>query len=114
MKRADDHFERDDWFPTQSPQYYKIMVVEFNTGGVNYIPLRQTKAYSASAAASNAASADSSVSLGSSQQLQDSLKQSSTQVRSDKVAAATALVNDSSYPSDATLNKLAGFLASRI
>jgi hypothetical protein len=110
MSRADNHFERDGWFPNQSPQNYKLMVVEFNTGGVNYIPLRQAKTYTASAPAA----ADSSVSLGSSQQLQESLKQSSTEVRPDKVAAATALVNDSDYPSDATLNRLAGFLAGRI
>jgi anti-sigma28 factor (negative regulator of flagellin synthesis) len=111
MNRADDQFERNEWLTSHLPKNFKIMVVEFNTGGANYIPLRQTKAPSASASA--AASADSSVSLESTQALEQSLKQSS-QVRPEKVAAATALVSDGSYPSDATLNRLAGFLASRL
>jgi len=115
MNRADDHFERNEWLTSHSPKNFKIMVVEFNTGGANYIPLRQTKAPSTTASASAATgSADSSVSLESTQALERSLKQSSQQVRPEKVAAASALVNDSNYPSDATLSRLAGFLANRL
>jgi len=110
MNRADDHFERDQWLTSHSPKKFKIMVVEFNTGGANYIPLRQAKAPSTPTAAP---ADDSSVLLKSTQTLEQSLKQSS-QVRPEKVAAATALVNDNGYPSDVTLNRLAGFLASRL
>jgi len=110
MNRADDHFERDTWLTSHSPQNFKIMVVEFNTGGINYIPLRQAKAANTRSAAP---ADDGAVSLSSTQSLEQTLKQSST-VRPEKVAAASALVSDSSYPTDATLNRLAGFLASRI
>ena len=111
MSRADNHFERNEWLSSHLPKHFKIMVVEFNTGGSNYIPLRQTKAASAQPAAT--ATADNPVSLESTQALEQTLKQAS-QVRPEKVAAATALVNDSRYPTDATLNRLAGFLAQRL
>ncbi len=107
MSRADRQFERDEWLGRYSPDRYKIMVVEFNTGGANFILVRQS-----SARRTEAAPADSSVSFAT-QSLQQTLKDS-PQVRPEKVAAATALVNESSYPSDAALNQLAGFLASRL
>jgi anti-sigma28 factor (negative regulator of flagellin synthesis) len=108
MSRADEHFERDEWLSSRSPNFYKIMVVEFNTGGANYIPVRQTSARQTQAAADD----DSSVSF-STQSLQQSLKQSA-QVRPEKVAQANALLSDGNYPSDAALNQLAGFLANRL
>ena len=107
MSRADDNFERDEWLVSRSPNYYKIMVVEFNTGGSNYIPVRQASARQVTAAAD-----DSSVSFDATQSLQQTLQQGPP-VRLDKVAQASALVNNSNYPSDAALNQLAGFLASR-
>jgi len=107
MSRADKHFERDEWLGRYSPDRYKIMVVEFNTGGANFIPVRQSSARQA-----EAASGDASVSF-SAQSLQQSLKES-PQVRPEKVAQAAALVSDGNYPSDAALNQLAGFLASRL
>ena len=110
MSRADENFEMDEWLDSRSQQNYKIMMVEFNTGGANFIPVQQGSARRAQAAASS--NDDSSVSL-SSQSLQDAMKQSS-QVRPEKVAQASALVNDGNYPSDADLNKLAGFLANRL
>ena len=108
MSRADEHFERDEWLVSRSPNYSKIMVVEFNTGGANFIPVRQTSARRADATAAD----DSSVSF-SSQSLQQTLKQS-PQVRPEKVAQANALLSDGNYPSDAALNQLAGFLANRL
>ena len=92
----------------RSPNFNKIMVVEFNTGGANYIPVRQTSARRADATPAD----DSSVSFSTSS-LQQTLKDL-PQVRSDKVAQASALVSDSSYPSDTALNQLAGFLAKRL
>ena len=107
MSRADDHFERDEWLTSRSPNFYKIMVVEFNTGGANFIPVRQT-----SARRTESAAADSSVSFAA-KSLQQTLKQTPS-VRPEKVAQAQALLSDSNYPSDAALGQLAGFLAKRI
>ena len=108
MSRADEHFERDEWLSSRSPNFYKIMVVEFNTGGANYIPVRPASARRAAAAAD-----DSSAAFEATQSLQQTLKQSPP-VRPDKVAQANALLNDGNYPSDAALNQLAGFLANRL
>jgi len=108
MSRADDSYERDEWLKSCYPRQNKIMVVEFNTGGANFIPVRQASAKRSSATSTD----DSSVSFGS-QALQQTLKQSA-QSRPEKVAQAAALVNNSNYPSDAQLNQLAGFLAARL
>jgi hypothetical protein len=109
MSRADEHYERDEWLAGRSPNFYqKIMVVEFNTGGSNYIPVRQTAAPPAATPAAGAAD-----SFDATQSLQQSLQQAPA-VRPDKVAQASALVSDGNYPSDAALNQLAGFLARRL
>lgn len=108
MSRADDHFEMDEWLGSRSQDFYNIMIVEFNTGGANFIPIKQA----ATRQAQGGTGADSSVSF-SSQSLQETLKQSS-QVRPEKVAQASALLNNGNYPSDADLNRLAGFLANRL
>ena len=108
MSRADDHFEMDEWLGSRSQNFYKIMIVDFNTGGTNYIPVQQASTRRAGATAN----ADSSVSF-SAQSLQETLKQS-PQVRPEKVAQANALLNDGNYPSDTDLNRLAGFLANRL
>jgi anti-sigma28 factor (negative regulator of flagellin synthesis) len=84
------------------------MVVEFNTGGANFIPVRHTSARQAAAATS-----DSSASFDASQSLQQALKQS-PQVRPEKVAQAQALLSNGNYPSDAALNQLAGLFADRL
>ena len=107
MSRADKHFERYEWLAGHSPNLYKIMVVEFNTGGANFIPVRQTTTRRAEAAAD-----DSSVSFSASS-LEQTLKQA-PQIRPEKVAAAAALLSDGNYPSDAALSQLAGFLARRL
>ena len=109
MNPADDNFESNEWLVSRSPNLNKIMVVEFNTGGTNFIPVRQTSARPAEA---SSAPDDSSVSF-SSQSLQQTLQQSA-QVRPEKVAQANALLSDSNYPSDAALDQLAGFFAKRL
>lgn len=84
------------------------MVVEFNTGGANFIPVQQGSARQAEPSTGGA----SSTSL-STDSLQQTLKPSSSP-RPEKVAQAKALLSDGTYPSDAALNQLAGFLASRL
>lgn len=108
MNRADEHFERDEWLVSRSPNFNKIMVVEFNTGGANFIPVRQSSVRPADASPAD----DSSVSF-STQSLQQTFQQSA-QPRPEKVAQAAALLSDSNYPSDAALSQLAGFFASRL
>ena len=108
MSRADEHFERDEWLASRSPNYYKIMVVEFNTGGSSYIPVRPASARAAAPSAD-----DSSASFDAASSLQQTFTQSA-QIRPEKVAQANALLSDGNYPSDADLNRLAGFLANRI
>jgi hypothetical protein len=108
MSRADEHFERDEWLMSRSLNFNKIMVVEFNTGGANFIPVRQTSARQAETPSAD----EPSVSF-SSQSLQQTLQQSAP-VRPEKVAQASALLSDGNYPSDAALNQLAGFLARRL
>jgi hypothetical protein len=110
MSRADDQFEMNEWLGSRSQHFAKIMIVEFNTGGANYIPVQQAATRPKSAA--TGADADSSVSF-STQSLQDTLRQSS-QARPDKVAQASALLSNGNYPSDADLTRLAGFLANRL
>jgi len=108
MSRADDHFESDEWLGSRPPNFDKIMVVEFNTGGANYIPVRQ-----ASARAADVSATDDSSSSFSTQALQQSFQQAA-QVRPEKVAQANALLSSGDYPSDQALNQLAGFFASRL
>jgi hypothetical protein len=109
MSRADEHFEMEEWLGGCSKQFYNIMIVEFNTGGANFIPVQQATARRADAASTTN---DSSVSF-SAQTLQDTLKQSSSP-RPEKVAQANALLSGGNYPSDVALNQLAGFLANRL
>ena len=88
------------------------MVVEFNTGGANFIPVRQTPAHRADAAA--AESAGENVASFETAQLARSLPQPAAEVRAEKIARAAALVADKNYPSDAQLAKLAGLLAKHL
>ena len=108
MSRTDDHFERGEWWQSRSPNLYKTMLVEFNSGGANYVPVQQASTRRAAVTSA----ADSTLSL-STQSLQESMKQGA-QVRPEKIAQASALLSDADYPSDAALSKLAGFLSNRI
>ena len=98
MSRADEHFERNEWLVSRLPKFKKIMVV--------------AEVHGSDRLASDGDADDSSVSF-SAQSLQQSLK-NLPQVRPEKVAQASALAADASYPSDAALNQLAGFLARRL
>jgi hypothetical protein len=60
-----------------------------------------------------APAADTNMSFERTQSLEQSLKDTS-QIRPEKVAQASALVADSSYPSDETLNRMAGLLAKHL
>jgi hypothetical protein len=86
------------------------MIVEFNSGGANFIPVQQAGSRQTDSASAN--DNDSSVSF-SSQSLQAALK-ASADPRPEKVAQATALASDANYPSDSDLNRMAGYFASRI
>jgi len=109
MSRADDHFDADEWMRSHSRRFYKIMNVEFNTGGTNFIPVQQAPARPTQSAPARSDTSDTF----SPSSVQDTLSQSA-QARPEKVAQATALLSDGTYPSDAALNQLAGFLANRL
>lgn len=81
---------------TARKNYCKIMIVEFNAGGANFIPAGEDFPGSFSC-----------------QSLQDAVKLSS-QVRLEKVVHAKALLNSGNYPSGEDLARLAAFLASRL
>jgi hypothetical protein len=108
MSQADEQSKRKKWLLNHSPNVNKIMVVEFNTGGANFIPVRQ-----ASARRTEPSAADNSSATFSTDSLQQTPRQSSS-VRPEKVAQANALLSDGTYPSDTALNQLAGFLAKRL
>ena len=112
MRFADDN-ARGDSSNRLTPKYIKIMVVEFNTGGANFIPVRQAAARPAGATASADTDGDSAASFETAQYTQ-SLPKPAAAVRADKVAQAAALVADPNYPSDAQLSKLAGLLAKHL
>ena len=96
-----------------NPATIKIMVVEFNTGGANFIPLRQGPARRTDAASVGDAGGNEAVSFET-QHLAQSLPKPPADVRPEKLARAAALVADPNYPSAAQLSKLAGLLAKHL
>ena len=96
MSRADEHSEMIKRLGSRLQNYYRIMIVEFNTGDPNFIP--SGGGFSGSFF---------------SQSLQDAVKLSS-QVRPEKVAQANALLNRGNYPSNEDLDRLAAFLAGHL
>ena len=111
MRYADDNLPGGS--PARlTPKYFKIMVVEFNTGGANFIPVRANSARPTGATAASADS-DNDVSFET-QQFAQSLPKPSANVRPEKVAAAAALVADPNYPSNAQLSKLADLFAKHL
>jgi hypothetical protein len=109
MKSSDDHLERDDWVLTRWSLQIKNMPVDSINGYSPELPVRQasTRPAAAPAASSASDSFDSTATLKSAQ------SQTAT-VRPDKVARASQLLADPSYPNDKVLNQLAGFLANRL
>lgn len=111
MNSADERIGNDEWPGGRSSNTkYNYMIVEFNTGGANFIMGSQTASKRPAAAPAAAGGADT---INTSQSLQQA-SASSTSARPDKVAQAAALINDSSYPSDAVVSKLASFLTPRL
>ena len=85
------------------------MEVDFNPGrspiaGVNQQVVRREP---------SAPAVDSTMSFNQTTSLEQALK-NSAQVRPEKVAQASALVADPSYPSDEVLDRMAGLLAQHI
>jgi hypothetical protein len=111
MRYTDDNL-RDGSSNGLTPKHFKIMVVEFNTGGANFIPVRQSPARPAGAAA--AENDGDNVASFETQQLARSLPQPAAATRPEKIARAAALVADPNYPSPAQLAKLAGLLAKHL
>ena len=112
MRYADDNL-RDGSSNGLTPKYFKIMVVEFNTGGANFIPVRQASAHRAETAAAADAEGENVASFETAQ-FARSLPQPAADVRPEKIARAAALVADKNYPSDAQLSRLAGLLAKHL
>jgi hypothetical protein len=111
MASSDGHLESDGQVFNRLLPQYKIMEVNFITGGATEIPLRQspTRPTPAPAAATDPSATD----FGTSNSIAESFSQASS-TRADKVARANQLLSDPSYPSGAVLNQLAGFLAKRL
>jgi len=109
MKSSDDQFDWDKWVLTRWSRQTKNMPVDFINGYGSEIPIRpapvRTSAPKASAAAPD--SLDTTAAFKSAQ------NQAPT-VRPEKIARASELLADSSYPSDKVLNQLAGFLAGKL
>lgn len=85
------------------------MEVDFNPGRYPIAGASQ----SAVRRSTETPAADTSMSFERTKSLEQSLKDTS-QVRPEKVARASALVADASYPSDETLNRMAGLLATHL
>ncbi|HTR42762.1 MAG TPA: hypothetical protein VMH87_14210 [Pseudomonadales bacterium] len=84
------------------------MEVEFNAGLSGNNPVSQSPVRRASAPP-----ASSTMSFQYTQALEQMLKESPT-VRPDAVDRAAALLSDDNYPSDETLNQVAGVLAQNL
>lgn len=110
MKSSDDHFDWDAWVLTRWSRQNNIMPVDSINGYGSDLPLRPATARSAAPAASSASAPDS---LDTTAAFQAAQNQTTTS-RPDKIARATALLSDPSYPSTQTLNQLAGFLAGKL
>jgi hypothetical protein len=106
---TDEWFERDGLALNRLSPHYRIMEVNFISGNGSEIPLRPA----ATPKPATPAPTGTPATFDRTQSLETSLSQS-PQVRPEKIARANALLSDSSYPSDQTLNQLAGFLATRI
>ena len=85
------------------------MEVEFNPG-LNVNPGTASRAV---VRQPNIQPADTTMSFERTQALETTLQQT-PQVRPEMVARASALTADENYPSDDTLNKMAGLLANKI
>jgi hypothetical protein len=111
MRYTDDNL-RDGSSNGLTPKHFKIMVVEFNTGGANFIPVRQAPVRRAETSA--AENEGDNVASFETAQFARSLPRPAAESRPEKIARAAALVADPNYPSPAQLSKLAGLLAKHL
>ncbi|HTB84287.1 MAG TPA: hypothetical protein VK742_11585 [Candidatus Sulfotelmatobacter sp.] len=107
MKSSDDHFDSEQWVLSRWSLQLKNMPVNSINGYSPDLPLRSI---SASTTASASAPPDSSDSTTFTSAAQNQPAAS----RPDKIARAKELLADGNYPSDKTLNQLAGFLAGKL
>jgi hypothetical protein len=98
-----------------SPRINKNMEVELNPGlNVNTGPSQPaTRQNSIQPSDNNIQTSDTTMSIGRTQALEQTL-QDTPQIRPEMVARANALVADDNYPSDETLNQMAGLLANHL
>ena len=110
MNSSDDHFDRDDWVVARWSHQIKIMPVDFINGDGSALPIRQASTRPAAPKTSAPAAGDSFDSTATLKSAQNP----AASVRPEKIARASALLADPSYPDNQTLNQLAGFLAGRL
>jgi hypothetical protein len=109
MKSSDDQFDWDKWVLTRWSRQTKNMPVDFINGYGSEIPIRPASVRPA-APQSPAAAPDSLDTTAAFKSAQNPAPSS----RPDKIARASELLADSSYPSNKVLNQLAGFLAGKL
>lgn len=109
MKSSDDQFDWDKWVLTRWSRQTKNMPVDSINGYGSEIPIRPASVRSA-APRSPVSTPDSLDTTAAFKSAQNQTASS----RPEKIARASELLADGNYPSDKTLNQLAGFLAPRL
>jgi hypothetical protein len=107
MKSSDDHFDSEQWVLSRWSLQINNMPVNSINGYSPELPIRSV---STSPSASASAPADS----GDSTTFTSAAQNQPAASRPDKIARAKELLADGNYPSDKTLNQLAGFLAGKL
>jgi hypothetical protein len=108
MKSSDEHFDGEQWVLARWSLQLKNMPVNLINGYSPDLPLRPTSSRASASASSAPADSTDSTTFTSSAQNQPATS------RPDKIARAQELLADGNYPSDKTLNQLAGFLAGKL
>lgn len=109
MKSSDDQFDWDNWVLTRWSRQTKNMPVDLINGYGSDLPIRPASVRVAAPKTPAAApdSLDTTAAFKAAQAQTPS-------ARPEKIARASALLADGNYPSDQDLNRLAGFLSSRL
>ncbi len=108
MKSSDDHFDSEQRVLSRWSLQIKNMPVNSINGYSPDLPLRSVSTRSTASTASAPADSSDSTTFTSAAQNQPAAS------RADKIARAKELLADGDYPSDKTLNQLAGFLAGKL
>jgi hypothetical protein len=108
MKSSDDHFDSEQWVLSRWSLQLKNMPVNSINGYSPDLPLRPVSTRPTASTSSAPADSSDSTTFTSASQNQPAAS------RPDKVARAQELLADGDYPSDKTLNQLAGFLAGKL